>query len=234
MNTIFSVIRRKSILTFRSVPIHDLDCRNQPNPHRSCENNSTTSTCTNGGAAFISPYSVTLPTPNQNHVLTARIDHRLTKNDDLTVGFQFGRKRNQRQNVESTTRLVEALQGRSYETDAINLTNNHVFSSRAVNQFKFQWSTYLPSYETTNPGNPVIQISYSDPRVSTSSSRTLIAGNSTASNSVNGIYADKRKETRLQFQDSLTYVFEKNVFKSGFDFQHVEFRNLDQENATGT
>ncbi|HTH51061.1 MAG TPA: carboxypeptidase regulatory-like domain-containing protein, partial [Pyrinomonadaceae bacterium] len=171
-----------------------------------CENfNSTsTSTCANGGAALMVPYNKLVDTPNSSDTLSARIDHRLFKNNDLTFGLQFARRRNQRQNIAFTTKLEEALQGTSADTEAYNLTDNHVFGSRTVNQFRFQYSTYRPAYETKNPDNPVVLVSYNDPTTPTSTGRTLIAGNSSASLSASGIFADKREENRYQFQDSLT------------------------------
>jgi hypothetical protein len=152
----------------------------------------------------------------------------------LTFGFQLGRKRNQRQNIVSTTKLEEALQGTSATTEAYNLTDNHVFGSKVVNQFRFQWSTYEPSYETKNPDDPVVLVTYSDPLTATNTSRTLIAGNSSASLSASGIFADKRKENRLQFQESLTLILGKHTFKGGFDIQNVKSLNTDPTDATGT
>ena len=201
-----------------------------------CENflSTSTSTCANGGAGLMLPYSKLVSTPNLKNTLTARIDHRLFKNNDLTFGLQFGRKRNQRQNIAFTTKLEEALQGTSAATEAYNLTNNHVFGSKAVNQFRFQWSTYKPSYETKNPDNPVVLVTYSDPLTETNTSRTLIAGNSSASLAASGIFADKRKENRFQFQDSLTLIVGSHTLKGGFDIQRVKSLNTDPLDATGT
>ncbi len=201
-----------------------------------CENTNSTSnaTCANGGAGFILPYEKFLNTPNSNHILTARIDHKLFKNNDVTFGFQFGRKRNQRQNIAFTTRLEEALQGTSADTEAYNITDNHVFGASTVNQFRFQYSNYRPAYETENPDNPVVLVTYADPTTPTFTSRTLIAGNSSASLFASGIFASKRKEKRFQFQDSLTSVFGKHTIKTGVDFQRVTSDNLDPTDSTGT
>ncbi|MBC7900152.1 MAG: TonB-dependent receptor [Saprospiraceae bacterium] len=201
-----------------------------------CENflSTSNSNCSNGGAAFMLPYSKLVSTPNQRNALTARIDHKLFENNDVTLGWQLGRKRNQRQNIESTTKLEEALQGTSGNTDAINFTDNHVFGAKVVNQFRFQWSTYKPSFETKNPDDPVVLITYADPTTSTFTGRTLIAGNSSASLTASGIFAAKRKENRYQFQDSLTVVAGKHTFKGGFDFQRINSQNLDPTDATGT
>jgi len=201
-----------------------------------CENfNSTsTSTCSNGGAGLMVPYQTLISTPNLNNTITARIDHKLFKNNDLTFGYQFGRRKNQRQNIAFTTRLEEALQGTSADTDGYNLTDNHVFGSNVVNQFRFQWSTYKPAYESENPEDPVILVSYSDPTTPTSTVRTLIAGNSSASLTASGIFSSKRKENRMQFQDSLTFIVGRQTMRTGFDVQRVNSKNLDPTDSTGT
>jgi Carboxypeptidase regulatory-like domain/TonB-dependent Receptor Plug Domain len=204
-----------------------------------CETQSTTGTPAVSNcslavprATLMSPYVSNIQTPNLNHSFTSRIDHKLTNTNDMTFGLQLGRRFNKRQNVASTTRLEEALQGSTADTDAYNFTDNHIFGARAVNQFRMQWSKYLPGFETVNPDKPVVLIAYTNP--STLGASTLIAGNSTASNTASGLFADKRKETRYQFQDSLTYIAGNHTFKGGFDFQRVNSLNLDQSDATGT
>lgn len=181
-------------------------------------------------AGLVSPYSVLYSTPNQNHSVTARIDHKLFENNDLTVGFQFGRRMNRRTSGTATTRLENAFQARNNNTDAVNFTDNHVFGASTVNQFRMQWSRYQPSFEAPNPFDPVVLVSYRDPVVNTV--RTLITGNSTTSTSSN--FADTRTETRWQFQDSVTYVRGSHTFKMGFDIQNVNSEVTGLGDATGT
>lgn len=187
-------------------------------------------TCENGMAGFISPYSVLYSTPNIVHSLTVRLDHRLSKSNDFTFGYQFGRKNNRRTRSDSTTRIEEALQARNSDTDAFNFTDNHIFSSKTVNQIRFQWSRFEPSYQTDNPLAPVVLIGYRNPV--THSAQTLTAGNSTASSLQN--FAASRKETRIQLQNSLTYIVDDHTVKGGFDFQSVDSRAVSLGDATGT
>jgi hypothetical protein len=181
----------------------------------------------------ILPYSVLFDTPSLNHIFTARVDHRLTANNDFTVGYQLGRRNNRRTVGTSTTRLDDALQARNADTDAYNFTNNHVFGANAVNQFKMQYSIYEPSFQTDNPFEPVVLIGYRNPL--TNGSQTLIAGNSTAS-----IFSDatgfpqNRKETRWQFLDNFTYIAGSHTLKMGFDFQNVRSEANSLGDATGT
>ena len=41
----------------------------------------------------IVPYNVLYSTPNVEHVVSAKFDHNLTKNNNFTVGYQFGRRK---------------------------------------------------------------------------------------------------------------------------------------------
>jgi hypothetical protein len=181
------------------------------------------------GVGAVSPYSVYLDTPNRSHIVTARIDHRLFHGNDLTFGWQMGRKKNRRTNTASTTRVEDALQAKNIDTDAFNITDNHVFGSRAVNQARFQYSVYEPAYVTDNPLDPVVLIGYRNPKAGV---QTLIAGNSTSSSLQN--FADSRKETRYQIQDSVSYVFGTHTFKFGADVQHVDSKATSLGDATGT
>jgi hypothetical protein len=179
------------------------------------------------------PYNVLYDTPNSNHRLTARIDHRLASNNNLTVGWQFGRRNNRRTTGTSTTRLDDALQARKSDTDAYNLTNNHVFGSRVVNQFRIQYSTFSPRYETDNPFDPVVLIGYRNPQ--TGSTQTLIVGNSTASIAGDSTaFAQNRIERRWQIQDSVTIAARRQTLKGGFDIHTVRSKALGLGDATGT
>lgn len=196
-----------------------------------CDNASPTACTTvppTGG--FISPYTKLYDTPNQSNVLTARIDHNLFKNNDLTVGFQFGRKNNKRTNGTATSRLENAFQARNINTDAVNFTDNHVFGANTVNQFRMQWSRYQPSFQAPDPFDPVVLVSYRDPVVN--SVRTLVMGNSTTSTSSN--FADTRNETRWQVQNSMTVIIGDHSLKYGFDIQNVVSKVTGLGDATGT
>lgn len=182
------------------------------------------------GVGTLSPYSKTYDTPNTSNVLTARIDHKLFKTNDLTVGFQYGRKNNRRTTGAASTHLENAFQAKNINTDAYNFTDNQVFGSRAVNQIRTQWSRFQPNFETANPDDPVVLISYRDPISNTV--KSLITGNSSTSTFQN--FSDSRSETRWQFQDSLTYLKGNHSFKIGFDIQNVVSKVTGLEDTTGT
>ncbi len=196
-----------------------------------CDNSSPAAcTATPPTAAFISAYNKTYSTPNKSNILTARVDTNLFKNNDLTVGFQFGRKNNKRTSGVTVNRLEDAFQAKNINTNAFNITDNHVFGARAVNQIRFQWSDYKPSFEAPNPFDPVVIVSYRDPITNTV--KSLVMGNSTVSSGSN--FPDTRNEVRYQLQDSFTYVAGSHTLKMGVDFQNVNSHVTNLGDATGT
>jgi len=182
------------------------------------------------GVGAISGYSLLLDTPNRSNLLSARIDHRLFEGNEFTFGWQYGRKKNRRTSGASVTRIEDSLQAKNINTDAFNITDNQVFGSNAVNQLRFQWSVYEPSYISENPFDPVVLVGYRNPV--TTGVQTLIAGNSTSSTLQN--FSDSRKETRYQFQDSVTYLWNSHSFKFGADVNHVNSKATSLADATGT
>ncbi|HBR55907.1 MAG TPA: hypothetical protein DEA22_00285, partial [Blastocatellia bacterium] len=181
-------------------------------------------------AGFISPFSAVISTPNTTHTINTRIDHKLFNGNDITFGHQFGRKKNRRTRTASTTRIEDALQARNSDTDAFNITDNQVFGNKAVNQVRFQWSRFKPSFQTENPLDSVVLIGYRSPL--TNGTQTLIAGNSTASSLQD--FADTRNETRYQIQESLTVAAGRHTLKIGGDLQDVDSKATALGDATGT
>ena len=191
--------------------------------------NATPANCP-GTSGFIQAYNKLYATPNTSNVLTVRIDTKLFKNNDFTFGVQFARKNNKRTNGNTVTRLENAFQAKNNDTNAYNFTDNHVFGSNVVNQFRGQWSKFTPSFEAPNPFDPVVIVAYRDPI--TGAGRSLVMGNSTASSGSN--FPDTRNETRWQFQDSLTWLRGRHSFKMGFDIQNVVSKVIGLGDATGT
>lgn len=191
-------------------------------------------TCTTNPptAGFVGAFSQSIDTPSLRHSFVGRIDHKLTKSNDFTVGVQIGRRNDQRSRFATTSRLDEAIQGRISETEAYNFTDNQVFSANVVNQFRMQYSIFRPSYQTENPGNSVVLISIRNPL--TNGRQTLTAGNSSVSGTGADAFAGSRKERRWQFQDSLTYVLGGHTLKAGFDYQRINSRAVVLSDSTGT
>ena len=188
--------------------------------------------CPVASCGDLAAYNVFYTTPNINHIFTAKLDHKLTSSNDFTVGYQLGRRKNRRTAAATTTRLDDALQAKTTDTDAINFTDNQVFNAKTVNQFRFQYSIFEPSFQTDNPDAPVILVGYTNPE--TGANQTLIAGNSTASGGNSDTFPQNRRETRYQFQETLTYLYKNHSFKGGADVQAIHSKAKELTDATGT
>lgn len=181
-------------------------------------------------AGYIMAYNKLYATPNTSNVLTARLDTELFKNNSFTFGFQFARKNNKRTSGTTVTRLENAFQAKNNDTNAYNVTDNHVFGAKAVNVFRAQYSSYQPSFEAQNPFDPVVIVGIRDPIAG--AVRSLVMGNSTASSGSN--FPDTRDEIRWQFQDTLTYLMGIHTFKMGGDLQDIKSKVIGLGDATGT
>ncbi len=184
------------------------------------------------GTVALLPYTAFFPTPNVNNILTLKFDQVINDKNNFTVGYQFGRRKNRRTTAMSVTRLDDALQAKTADTDAINFTDNHVFGAKLINQFRFQYSIFEPSFQTDNPFEPVVLIGYRNPE--TGGTQTLVVGNSTASGGNNETFPQNRRETRYQFQDTITAVSGNHTFKFGADVHSIRSRATELSDASGT
>jgi hypothetical protein len=175
----------------------------------------------NGIAPFLAPVS----TPQRNHILTARVDHKFTDMHNGSFLLQLGRLNNLRQ-FGGGNRLAEAIVGKTRNTDAISYSDNYVISAKAVAQTRFQFSRLTPAVEATGGAvNPVVLISIKDSLALNSG--TLIAGTSTSG-------ATDRREKRIQFQEIFAYEKGHHSLKFGADLQRIKSTFIDLSDATGT
>lgn len=164
-------------------------------------------------------------TPRREHIFSTRVDHNFTDKHNITVGYQLGRLRDRRQ-FRGGNSLPEALIGRVRNTDAINFTDNYVFNSKAVNQFRFQYSELRPELQSAGQEqNPVVLISFREP--TRTSNTTLVAGASTLGSS-------DRIEKRFQLQDTFSYIAGDHTLRFGFDTQRVDSTFIDLTDVGGT
>ena len=164
-------------------------------------------------------------TPRSIHRFTARSDHNFTDTHSITLSYQLGTSNDLRQ-FNGSNRLAESLIGRKTKTQAINFTDNYVFNSKMVNQFRFQYSTLKPEF--VSPGqntNPVVIISFREPGLTFNTS--LVAGSSTLGTS-------GREEDRLQFQETFVYIAGTHSLRFGFDLQRIDSNFIDLSDASGT
>nr|MBA3442382.1 TonB-dependent receptor [Pyrinomonadaceae bacterium] len=181
--------------------------------------------------AELAPYIEPISTPLRNHIFTARVDHRFSDRHNGTLLYQFGRLSNLRQ-FGGGSRLAEALQGRTRNSDGIAFSDNYVLSQAAVNQLRVQWASLTPAVETRGADSrrPVALIEINDPLAGSDPadrSGTLIAGSSTTG-------ASDRRESRWQIQDALTISRGAHTLKLGGDVQRIRSTFIDLADASGT
>ncbi|HEX8456395.1 MAG TPA: TonB-dependent receptor [Pyrinomonadaceae bacterium] len=180
--------------------------------------------------ADLAPFVASISTPLRASNLTARTDHNFTGAHNGTFLYQRGRSRNLRQ-FGGGTRLADALQGRTRDTDALAYTDNLVFSARLVNQLRAQISRLTPALAAgADRARPVVLIRLEDPLApgeTLNRSGTLVAGSSNAG-------ASDRRETRAQVQDTLTLLSGAHTFKLGGDLQRIRSTFIDLSDASGT
>jgi Carboxypeptidase regulatory-like domain len=175
----------------------------------------------NGVAPFISSVS----TPEQNHILTVRIDHKWTNRHDASFVLQVGRLTDLRQ-FGGGDRLAQALIDKTRNTEALAYSDTFVLASNAVAQTRLQISRLAPAVAAAGGAQkPVVLIAIKDSAALNSG--TLVGGTSTSG-------ATDRREGRLQFQEVLAYVHEAHSFKFGGDIQRIKSTFIDLSDASGT
>lgn len=182
----------------------------------------------NTGTNFIlvAPYIQAVDTPSKKHIFSTRVDWNLNDANNFTFGYQMGRSNDLRQ-FSGTNRLADALIGRVRNSDAFNATHNWVLNAKTVNQFRFQFSMLRPtSTPVAGEQAPVIIVGgFTPPGEPFSASQIFSASTSGSSD---------RKEDRLQFQDTFTYVAGDHSLKFGGDYQNVKTEFIDRFDVTGT
>jgi hypothetical protein len=179
--------------------------------------------------AEIAPFIQSVSTPATNNIFTLRLDHKFTDKHNGTWLYQLGRLKNLRQ-FGGGSRLSEALQGQTRETDALAYSDDYVFNTRAVNQARLQFSRLSPALESRGGQSPVVLINLKDPLAASDSaarSGTLVAGSSTSGGTA-------RRETRFQFQETLTELRGAHSLKFGLDVQRIRSTFTDLTDASGT
>ena len=183
----------------------------------------------NPNPALIAPYVKTVGTPRKRHRFTQRIDHNFTDTHNITFNYQLERSKNFSQYRESTRFLEETLQGRMRSSNSFYIADNYVFNSNLVNQFRFQFSNYRPGFASAGSQSPVILLRVRDETVNIDRvNTTVVLANSTSN------FANRREETRYQFQETLNYVVGNHNLKFGADVQRIRSRANKLRDTTGT
>jgi hypothetical protein len=180
--------------------------------------------------AEVAPFIQSVNTPARNNIFTLRLDHKFTEAHQGTLLYQLGRLKNLRQ-FGGGSRLADAFQGQSRATDALSYSDDYVLNTRTVNQSRIQLSRLSPAFKSrADQSAPVALINLHDPLAAsdaTDRSGTLVAGSSTSGGTA-------RRETRFQFQDTLTNMRGPHSLKFGLDVQRINSTFSDLSDASGT
>jgi len=181
-------------------------------------------TVTSGSQSVqVAPYIAPFDTPLKKHIFLQRIDLNLNKIHNFTFNYQLGRQKDLRQ-FSGTNRIASSLIGRIRNSDAFNFTHNFIASSKFINQFRFQYSRLKPrSSQNAGEVAPAVLVTFTPPG---ESSQTQVYGSTSNSSD--------RKENRLQFQNTFSYVVGSNLIRIGADVQSVKTLFIDRFDATGT
>ncbi|MDT7541288.1 MAG: hypothetical protein QOE33_1192 [Acidobacteriota bacterium] len=219
-----------SILIDTLVPVIQNPLFTLPQPTTLAGRRTEQTTSASSAPADLAPFIAPISTPIRDHTLSARIDHNFTQTHNGAWLFQLGRSKNLRQ-FGGGSRLAEALQGRTHNTDALAYTDNFVLSSHSVNQLRAQLSRLAPALETSvAQTRPVVLITINDPLSTDDASDrsgTLVAGSSSSG-------ASTRRESRWQVQDTLTLLRGTHSLKFGADAQFIRSTFIDLTDASGT
>ncbi len=180
-------------------------------------------------SAEVAPFQLSVNTPVVNHVVTTRVDHQFSEAHNATFQYHMGRLDNLRQ-FGGGSRLAEALQGKTRNSDAVSFTDNYVFSPRLINQARVQFSRLAPALVASGGSSPVVLISLNDPLPAINPghrSGTLVAGSSTSGGS-------DRSEARLQLQNTLSVLHGPHTFRFGVDIQRIRSTFISLSDASGT
>lgn len=202
------------------VPVTNGNTRfNLPSPNGTQIVTVTSGTNTVQVAQYISPFE----TPAKKHIFQTRFDYNLNSKHNFTFNYQLGRS-NDLRSFSGTNRLADSIIGRIRNTDAFNATYNYIVSSKAANQFRFQYSRLRPS-SAQNAGElaPAVLITFTAPG---EGSTTQLYGSTSNSSD--------REEDRWQLQNTFIYATGDHTFRVGGDYQKVDSLFIDRFDATGT
>jgi hypothetical protein len=146
-------------------------------------------------------------TPETRNLFNARGDFNLSAAHNASVRVDLLRGENKR-GFPGGNRLLDSILIEGRNSDSISVTDNYVFSSRLVNQARFQYSRLLPR---TQGNIDSVGVIIEDPS-------RVVVGAFTGSNSSP---AFAREEKRTQVQDNLSLIIGSHLFKVGGDAQLV-------------
>ena len=178
--------------------------------------------------SFINSLTGETPRRGDQRLILPKLDWHLTENHQFTATYNRLRWESPAgvQTGATVTRDRAGFGDDFVEIDSLNLRLNSTFSSKLINQFRFQWAHELNSQfaQPPLPGEPTTANGFS-PQVALTNGITF--GKATSLDRI--ALPDER---RFQFADTLTYSSGSHTLKVGADINHV--RDIDDNLFTGS
>ncbi|HWQ34839.1 MAG TPA: TonB-dependent receptor [Blastocatellia bacterium] len=186
----------------------------------------------NGGAA-VGLYDVQVTTPRTAHTFQTRSDFSLGNRHTAFVLVALARNRDER-GFPGGRRTLDTLRRTGRNSEAFAVADNFVISPNVVNVARFQFSRLTPADGPLNQ-NPVVLIEIDDPRdvIGNASANPLTRAGNLLAGSSNASGTDRR-ETRWQFQNTLSFVAGRHTLRAGTDLQAIRSSFIDLADVTGT
>jgi outer membrane receptor protein involved in Fe transport len=177
---------------------------------------------------FINSLTGETPRRGDQRLILPKLDWHLTENHVFTATYNRLRWESPAgvQTGATVTRDRAGFGDDFVEIDSLNLRLNSTFSSKLINQFRFQWAHELNSQfaQSPLPGQPTTANGFS-PQVALTNGITF--GKATSLDRI-----ALPDETRFQFADTLTYSSGSHTLKFGADINHV--KDIDDNLFTGS
>ena len=176
---------------------------------------------------FLNSMTGETPRRGDQRLLLPKLDWHITDNHQFTATYNRLRWESPAgvQTGATVTRDRAGFGDDFVEIDSLNLRLNSTFSSKLINQFRFQWSDELNSAfaQPPLPGQPTTA-NGSSPQVTLTNGLTFGKAN----------FLDRvalPDERRFQFADTMTYSSGGHTLKVGVDINRV--RDIDENLFTG-
>ncbi len=178
-------------------------------------------------------YDERLTTPRRAHTAQVRSDYNFSDTHNAFLIFSLASQRDER-GFAGGRATLDTIRRTGRDSFSLAFADNLVLSSRAVMNARFQISRLAPA-DAPPSNSPVVLIDMDDPRDVPGSATTnpfsrtgnLLAGSSNLSGT-------DRRETRMQFQQTLNYSRGAHTLRFGLDFQAIRSRFQDLSDSTGT
>src|SRR5271155_1820643 len=160
------------------------------------------------------PFSDTLPNPEDRTNIAPRVDYAITKNNTLTVGYQYYRD-TESNNLQSQFNLATQAYNTKPIEDTVQISDTQVFGTKVVNETRFQYLRENDTQTALNT-NPAVNVP-----------GAFIGGGNNQ-----GISADH--QNHYEFQNYTSIIRGNHTIKFGARLRDLQDANVSTAGFNGT